>query len=498
MKFNIINILLNYGGDNMYDFMYHIKFKKRNEKLDIKIFLSLEDLFTPVYVRTYDATILEDKEAFLKVYQEIDEYLIHKFVAISDEDFRLLYHTLISFDIELPQILTVNHEYDEDLDQYDRILTPKDLVFLTFVDGKAVDDKRFETWENDNDLDTEYLKEAMLNRKLISTDNYYYNMSKAKRELLLEVADAYGINNRGDNNDLVAKLKIDLPEEYVKKHFSGTHLTLTEKGKKLIGKSKKIIDFDRSFFRYVNKLPLEEFHLLSIKKGDYDFNGIGRLLMVNSPIEGVEYFDWNSIKILEQKELEVKKEYEGLPLKEENFLEYVNKISESNEEPIAVAQEEEEEEIKQEIKKEEVIPPYKEKIPFYLRNQEDKIKSIKPEIDDDNEKTNDEIYIEQNPKISKQLETYREKREIYEKTKKGKHKEKVSVYKPKSKHIILKWLFYFIIFIMCCLGVLYIIETMNIVKLPFSLKEIFQSFKDTLYEYKRKIFDFIDYVKAYK
>ncbi len=473
----------------MYEFLYHVKFTVINEKLDIKIFLSLEDLFTPVYSRVQEASVLENKEEFLPIYQEIHEYFTKKHIVVEESHLKLFYQTLKNFEISLPEVFSISyHEYDEELDQYAHILTPKEIVFINYANGKAFNDKRFKSWEEDNYLDTEYIKNVLIERGLLTTDDYYQNLLKAKRDLLLEVVELYDLDVHGDNKDLINKIKKELPEEYVKKHFSGTHLFLTKKGKKLLEKSQKLLDFERSFYRYVNKLPLEEFHLLSIKKIDYDFNGIGRLLMVNSNVDQLEFFDWTTLDdeektkevIKEEEPKEIEKEIEDKDndekVEDDEFVDFINKIS------VSYKEEEKKEEEPEEIKEEEEIL-----------------------IEDD--------YIEEEEKVREQLAAYRKKREMYEMEKrKQKNKQKTKktknndfyvdeVYGEEKKGFsILKWLLLFILVIFIIIGLLYINERFEFIDLglPFSITEIFQAIKDTFKDYKDKVVDFIEYVKDYK
>lgn len=436
----------------MYEFFYHIKFRVINEILDVKIFLSLDDLFTPVYIKTFETKVLKDKELFLELYKEFFEYLDNKNVVINENDLRLLHQTIINFNLELPKLISVEiNKYDEELDSYSNVLTPKELVFIQYADGKGVNDKRFKSWEEDNNLDTKDLREKFLNKKILTTDNYEFNLRKAKRELLLEVINKYELDVFGDNNDLIEGIIRELSEEVIKEHFSGTHYTLTNKGRKLISKVDKLLDFNRSYYRTINKLPLEEFHLLSIKKEDYDFNGIGRLLMINN--NNVKaYFDWDTLNILD---------------------EFVGEIVQIDE----IVEEEEPEDILSLL--DQINSSYKQV------NVEEKKEEV---IEEDTEEViNEELYIEENLKIKAQLEAYKQKREIYEKQKEKGTLYSEEVYSEKSKNKFLIILLIILGIIALAFGLLFLNEKLDIIKIPFTLKDIFDKVKEFYHYCKDKI-----------
>lgn len=477
----------------MYEFIYHVKFRKINDDLDVKIFLSLDDLFTPVYIRTYDQTVLNHKEDFLMIYREIEEYLTKKKVVMNRDDLRLFYDTLSSFDIALPNIEKVlNESYDEGLDQYGHMITPKEIIFLINAEGKSLLDKRFKAWEDDNNLSTPYLKEQMLYKGFLTKDNYSFNLLKAKRDLLLEVVANYKLDIRGDNNDLIKGIQRELSEDVIKKHFSGTHFSLTEKGKKIIERSSKLEDFYRSFYRFVNKLPLEEFHLLSLKKSDYDFSGIGRLLMVNSNNEGKESFDWDSLQKKNNDKISLNSEVENTYeikdkeiVNDDEFTDLVNQVNLSfhdkmNEPKVDVyhqhrINEEVIEQEKQEVKKE---------ITYY-----DYLSSTQE--DDDEEILIDEIYIDEDPNIKAKLEAYHKKRELYEQQKqkrKQNSKKKIKLNQHKQKNRLLKWIFTIIGIIFFLIGLIYVNDLLNLVPLPINLEDLYSSFQDTLDLYKKMFF----------
>ncbi|QVK17168.1 hypothetical protein KHQ81_09735 [Mycoplasmatota bacterium] len=523
----------------MYDFIYHVRFIVENEKLNIRIFLSLEDYFTPVYIKTFEALTLKEERSFLPIYHEIEEYLVNKHIVINEEDLNLFHKTLISFNVPLPQINSVAlNQYDDDLDQYNHILTPKDIVFLKYLDGKAIKDKRFNSWEEDNKLNTTFLREELVKNKLVTTSNYEYNLTKAKREDLLEVVKLYELEGHGDNKDLIEMIEKKLSTEDIKKYFSGSHYSLTEKGKKVIERSKKIIDFAHSFFRYVHKLPLEEFHLLSIKKSDYDFNGIGRLLMVNSSSDQLKHFDWDSLK----------KDEEGIDsesVKDDEIINYINKVSvnyNQEEEPendnineikvedlkekvtdhsvkeIVIENESvKEEELNNNINIESVEKINQEEVLESDKKDEIEVEDLKEEAtdysvkeiviekkppiyDETTEVDLDEIYFEQDQINLEKIEAYRKKRELYDKSKREKLKKDLNYRsnKRRKKYRVFKWLLYMIFFIILLIGILYLIERFELFHLPFSVRGIIQSLKETINGYKDEVIDFIDYIKAYK
>lgn len=433
----------------MYEFIYHVKFRVIQELLDVKIFLSLEDLFTPVYIKTYEKEILKDKKAFQKLYTEIKEYFTDTNIIINEADLKLLYQTIVDFSFELPKVVSVvSNQYDEELDQYRNILTPKEIVFIKYAEGKAFADKRFLSWELDNNLGTEDLIERMLKKRLITADNYLFNLTKAKRDLLLDVVSKYELDVYGDNGDLIRKIQSDLAEEQIRENFSGTHLSLTSKGKKVVEMTKKLHEFNRSFFRTINKLSLEEFHILSIKKEDYDFNGLGRLLMINNNYI-TSYFDWDKLNE-ERKEPVVM----DIPNEDENDSEFIQLI---------------------------------EKISHNVKAEELKIEAITDEVVID-EMEIDDVFIDDNLKVNQQLETYRQKRELYEKNKdKNNNLYSEEVYGYKKRHFLLKFMIILISVFALLSGLLFLNEKLQVFDLPFTLKDIFVAIKETFENYIDKL-----------
>lgn len=462
----------------MYEFTYHVKFRVIDNCLDVKIFLSLEDLFTPVYNKQFESTILKEQDYFEKMYNEVKEYFTRTKIVINEDDIKLLKQTLLNFKIDLPEIAEVIlNQYDDELDEYTEILTPKEIIFIDFADGKAVDDKRFKSFEEDNNLDTKALKEKMLEKKYLTTDNYLENLNKARRDKLLEVVELYDLQVRGENNDLIEEILRKLDEEKIAEHFKGTHFSLTTKGKKIVEKNKKLLDFNRSHFRTIHRVSLEEFHLLSIKKEDYDFNGVGRLVMINGN-SNHSVFDWNSLdeKIIENDNIEVKEQEAKIEdlTDTDDFFNLIDRINESyekvDEEQIELKDNEEQIEVEEEVKELEPIDDtFIDEIPDYFDNE----------------------------KIKQQLENYRKNREMYELNNKIGNKKEKKVKKRKRFRVLI-WLLIFIFVIGFIIGLLYLNEFFDLIKLPFKLKDLYDAFKDTINGYIKEIGDFIKYVFNYK
>lgn len=428
----------------MYEFFYHVKFKVVNDKLDVKVFLSLDDLFTPVYIKMFDSNILKDKKLFTKFYKEIVEYLDYKRIVMNEADLRLLHQTLVNFAIELPKIISIElNKYDEALDNYCNMLTPKELVFIQYADGKAIDDKRFKSWEEDNNLDTKDLRLNLVENNILTTDDYEFNLRKAKRELLLEVVTKYELDIHGDNNDLIEGIARELPDDIIKEHFSGTHYSLTKKGSKLLEKCQKLLDFNRSYYRTINKLSLEEFHLLSIKKEDYDFSGIGRLLMINTNNIPKQLFDWDKLDSLDEIVIEEEKE---IDIDKDDIIDLIDEINMA-----------------------------------YVDDSEEESELDYTEIDED------EIHIDINPKIEQQLESYKQRREMYDKQKQKSGLYTEEVYSEKSKSKLLIFIIILFGVIGLAFGLLFLNEKLNLIDLPFTLKDIFEALKETFKDYKDKI-----------
>ncbi|MDF2700557.1 MAG: DNA-binding domain protein, partial [Haloplasmataceae bacterium] len=280
----------------MTNFLYHIKFLITDKDFNIWILLSQDDLFLPVYIRSYDLKIISKEKYFKMVYDEIKEYLYNTKIAISKDDLLLLHKKLVAYNLPLPSIISVKlEEQIMDLDNYNNKLTTKEILFLMYIDGKEVNDKSLKTWEEENKLNVTYLIDSLLDAYYISTDNYKFSLSNAKRSLLLSVVEKYHLDVRGDNKDLINKIKSELTEEQLKLHFSGTHYSLTDKGKEVAKSNSNLADFNRSSFHFVENMRNEEFHLLSIKKPDYNFQAISRLLLPKANATLTKFMNWNEL-----------------------------------------------------------------------------------------------------------------------------------------------------------------------------------------------------------
>ncbi len=461
----------------MYDFTYHMKFKILGNKLNISLFLSIEDYFTPVYSRVIDKEILSNKNMFRKIYREIEEYLENSNLIINTDELKLLHNTLTDFHISLPQLLNVTlDQYDSFLDDYEHLLTPKQIIFLIFADELAVNDKRFANWEKENHLDVEYHLDMLVRRGYLTTDNYLKNIRKSNRDQLLNVVNKHRLDARGDNNDLIREISKQLTDEQLCESFKGTHYTLTEKGKKIVKKSTKIDDFHRSYYKYASNLKIEEFHLITIKKSEYDFLGVCKLIMVNSNnsvVKEMKYFDWKS---LFEKKAELKKDFEEVNSKvdtsDEEFLDLVSRVSANFNHGDKQKSSEGNFNDLSEIKQNEIIDDYE-----VDDLSEEEIESELIEVPYD---------IEENYKISQSLNSYQKRKARFEKQ--GSINFENEFFKTKQRKTKKNlWLLLVLLVLVVCIGSLVYFEILEFEEIKELLSAAYEKIKDTVNNLFKKL-----------
>ena len=100
----------------------------------------------------------------------------------------------------------------------------------------------------------------------------------------------------------------------------------------------------------------------------------------------------------------------------------------------------------------------------------------------------DDVFIDDNLKVNQQLETYRQKRELYEKNKdKNNNLYSEEVYGYKKRHFLLKFMIILISVFALLSGLLFLNEKLQVFDLPFTLKDIFVAIKETFENYIDKL-----------
>ena len=107
-------------------------------------------------------------------------------------------------------------------------------------------------------------------------------------------------------------------------------------------------------------------------------------------------------------------------------------------------------------------------------------------------------YVLENPlinsaKIKEQLANYQKKRELYEQQQLSQLKNnKIKKYRHFS---LFKLMIIFLMIIILFFGLLFINDRFSLVKLPFTLKDIFEGFYNTCKEYIQKVKKLFSYIK---
>jgi hypothetical protein len=281
----------------MYDFFYHVKFSVNESDFNIYIILSNDNFYIPAYIRSYDSNIINNNRFFEMVYEEFKEYLNKTKVVISRENFSFIADKIKNYKLEIPKLYSITFSKNlNNIENLTNSLTTKELLFLIFVDGKEINCKNLKKWEIENRLNVPYLTQSLLDAGLITKNNFERNLLKANRPELIAVVEKYNLDVVGDNKDLIKKIKMDLTTEQIKENFCGTHYHLTDKGLELVKKFYKLEEFNRSHYHFVDNMRTEEFHLLSEKKPEYNYQAISRLLLTRANKLEDHYLDWELLK----------------------------------------------------------------------------------------------------------------------------------------------------------------------------------------------------------
>jgi len=97
---------------------------------------------------------------------------------MTKNDFDLFYNTLIELDISLPNIESISI-IDERVNLYN--LSPKEIFYAMYIDGKALNGKIAKYWDHDYHLDTNYTISKLIEDKYITTQDYQYNIQKSTK-----------------------------------------------------------------------------------------------------------------------------------------------------------------------------------------------------------------------------------------------------------------------------------------------------------------------------
>jgi hypothetical protein len=279
----------------MFEFIYHIRFYIHLNLFNIRIYASLEDYVTPVFISSYDDAVLTNKEEFIFVYHEIKNYFEQKYIQISKEDLRLFYYTLSQFNMPLPTMQKILvKDIDSQLIQL-KTLTPKEFLFLMYIDGKSVNGKKAQYWFDEYQVDVEFLTQTLESRGYLTTQDYLYNLEHSTR---IEIEDVL-IQNKcpvtGSRIELINRLKDELTDATLEQAFNGLYIALTPKGIQEVQNLAILSEFHKSHYRLSKHLSIDEFYLLHKLKPHYITEDLCKILIVNQNADQLKFFEWQDV-----------------------------------------------------------------------------------------------------------------------------------------------------------------------------------------------------------
>lgn len=277
----------------MFDFQYLIKFFIAEQKLNIQIYLNLDQLYTPVYLGTYDADVLNYREAFMVIYQEISDYLKETKIRISNDDLRLLYSSLTNFDLPLPTLeaIFVNQVQVPHLGS----LTPKEKLFLALAHGTPVDSKFNQGFYREYALDPAYLIASLEKRGYITTKDTLFNLNQASLVELHEILRQHKLDTSGTKEEMRQRLQTTLKPEELAKCFAGMYIKLSPATESYLKQYQKLVAFHKHQTRTEQQLRIDEFYLLSLQKPELSVDEICKLLLLNQNKHQLQTFDWKQL-----------------------------------------------------------------------------------------------------------------------------------------------------------------------------------------------------------
>ncbi|QVK17177.1 hypothetical protein KHQ81_09780 [Mycoplasmatota bacterium] len=295
----------------MNEFFYNISFLKKYDLFKININLTYENYLVPVFNRTFN----NNKVALKNIYDQIIEYFNHTNIKMTKNDLKLFYNAFKDFNIKLPNPNKINLL---DIDFHpSNGLSPKEILFLMYINHKGIHSKKAKYWENEYHLDIDNTIESLIQLGYITTSDYLFNLSKATKKELCAPLDQKNISYSGNKPDILKKVKNSFTETEIKKFFTGLYYKQTIKGEEISNSNQYLTDFHKSYYRYANQLKIEEFYILNKRFKDLDAKDVCKMMVEKKNDEIISDFDWD--KFLKE---EVKNDN-----KINNFTEVINKYT---------------------------------------------------------------------------------------------------------------------------------------------------------------------------
>jgi len=280
-------------------FFYTITFLKKEKNYHLNINLAYENYLVPVFNRTF----FDNKKEIKKLYDQIIEYFNHTNIKMTKNDLVLFYNTFKAYDLFLPKPYEVR-ELDLDMN-LNSGLTPKEMLFLMYIDHKGIHARKAKYWVAEYHLDIDYTIQHLIELDYLKTDDYLFNLSKATKNELCEVLDKNNISYSGNKPDILKVVKRSFNDETLKSYFTDLYYKLTIKGEEIATINQSLNDFHKSYYRYANQLKIEEFYLIKKRFKDLDAKDVCKMMVDKKNDESLSDFDWD--KFFEE-EVKSKKE----------------------------------------------------------------------------------------------------------------------------------------------------------------------------------------------
>lgn len=283
----------------MKNFYYLIRFNKRNENnYQININLEYHNYLIPVFNRTFT----DDKKA--SIFKQIYNYFHQTHIKMTKNEAELLYNLFKHDGLILPNPYELS-ELEPGF-RLTRGLTPKEILFLIYINDKPVKRKIAKYWEDEYHLDTEHTIKHLLFLGYLTKDDFRYNLEKATKREICTLLEKYQLPTTGNKKELINLVKTHIPIEVQKEHFSGLYYHQTIKGEQIVLLHQCLNDFHKSYYRYAHNLRIEEFYLLSKRYKDLDAKDVCKMLIDSKSEEVKEGFTW---EFAEDEEKEIQDDF---------------------------------------------------------------------------------------------------------------------------------------------------------------------------------------------
>lgn len=271
----------------MNDFFYNISFFKEDDLLQLNIDLTYDDYLVPVFNRAF----YNNKREIKQIHDQIFEYFNHTNLKMTKNDVDLFYNAFKDFDIKLPNPFAITIL---DIDFHSTSgLSPKEMLFLMYIDHKGIDAKKAKYWVNEYHLDINYTIDKLIQLDYITTDDYLFNLSKATKKELCAPLDQNNISYGGNKPDILKIVKNSFTKAELKNYFTGLYYKQTIKGEEISISNQYLNDFHKSYYRYANQLKIEEFYILNKRFKDLDAKDVCKMMVEKKKDKTPTDFDWD-------------------------------------------------------------------------------------------------------------------------------------------------------------------------------------------------------------